>query len=165
MFQTHRVQSNLKLILKYYQTSTMLYINKIPLKFPLRSFLCTFSFRKSHITLTTFASHQFLKGTLNACSSYNKIMHYHLPTKNKWHAKYSTLKCVIRRRSTILKWGVNFSNNVIEPINIWGIRKKKERGGRRKKGVKIHPFHLPWIRAWLLVAMKIVSAQRFRSKL
>ena len=34
-------------------------------------------------------------------------------------------------------------------FNIWGIRKKKERRGLRKKvgGVKIHPFHLPWIRA------------------
>ena len=30
-------------------------------------------------------------------------------------------------------------------FNIWGIRKKKERRGLRKRGVKIHPFHLPWI--------------------
>ena len=27
-------------------------------------------------------------------------------------------------------------------------KKKKERRGLRKMGVKIHPFHLPWIRAW-----------------
>ena len=26
-------------------------------------------------------------------------------------------------------------------------KKKKERRGLRKRGVKIHPFHLPWIRA------------------
>ena len=54
-----------------------------------------------------------------------------------------------RRGSRILKWGVNLCNNVLEPINIWGIRKKKrERRGLRKRGMKIHPFHLPWIRAW-----------------
>ena len=33
-------------------------------------------------------------------------------------------------------------------------QKKKEGGPEKKKGggggVKIHPFHLPWIRAWLL---------------
>ena len=34
-------------------------------------------------------------------------------------------------------------------FNIWGIRKRKERRGLRKRGVKIHPFHLPWIRAWV----------------
>ena len=27
-------------------------------------------------------------------------------------------------------------------------KKKIERRGLRKRGVKIHPFHLPWIRAW-----------------
>ena len=27
-------------------------------------------------------------------------------------------------------------------------KKKKERRGLRKRGVKIHPFHLPWIRSW-----------------
>ena len=31
-------------------------------------------------------------------------------------------------------------------FNIWGIRKKKE-GGSEKGGMKIHPFHLAWIRA------------------
>ena len=55
-----------------------------------------------------------------------------------------------------VKWGVNFCNNVIEPkpgwgvwveVNIWGIRKKRKEGGSEKGGVKIHPFHLPWIRA------------------
>jgi len=33
-------------------------------------------------------------------------------------------------------------------FNIWGIIKKKKEGGSEKGGVKIHPFHLPWIRAW-----------------
>ena len=53
--------------------------------------------------------------------------------------------------SRILKWGVNFCNNVREIkyyFNIWRIRKKRERRGLRKRGVKIHPFHPPWIRAW-----------------
>ena len=55
--------------------------------------------------------------------------------------------------SRILKWGVNFCNNVIEPKPGWGDKKKKkegdsEKGGRGGGGVKIHPFHLPWIRAW-----------------
>ena len=27
-------------------------------------------------------------------------------------------------------------------------KKKKKGGGSEKGGVKIHPFHLPWIRAW-----------------
>ena len=27
-------------------------------------------------------------------------------------------------------------------------KKKKERRGLRKRRVKIHPFHLPWIRTW-----------------
>ena len=54
--------------------------------------------------------------------------------------------------SRILKWEVNFCNNVRETkyyFNIWGIKKKNERRGLRKRGVKIHPFHLPWIRAWV----------------
>ena len=35
-------------------------------------------------------------------------------------------------------------------FNIWGIRKEKKKGAQKKGGgVKIHPFHLPWIRAWL----------------
>ena len=59
-------------------------------------------------------------------------------------------KC--KGRSRILKWGVNFCNNVREIkyyFNIWGIRKKrKKEGASEKGGVKIHPFHLPWIRAW-----------------
>ena len=47
-------------------------------------------------------------------------------------------------------------------FNIWGIRKKKKKkkGGSEKGGgeggVKIHPFHLPWIRAWF-VTNKTVS--------
>ena len=40
----------------------------------------------------------------------------------------------IRRGSRILKWGVNFCNNVIEPINIWGIRKKRKKGAQKKGG-------------------------------
>ena len=36
-----------------------------------------------------------------------------------------------RRGSRILKWGVNFCNNVIEPINICGIRRKE--GERENK--------------------------------
>ena len=47
--------------------------------------------------------------------------------------------------------GVNFCNNAREIkyyFNIWGIRKKE--GGSEKRGVKIHPFHLPWIRACIL---------------
>ena len=40
-----------------------------------------------------------------------------------------------RRGSRFLKWGVNFCNSVIEPINILGIReKKKERRRLRKRG-------------------------------
>ena len=35
-------------------------------------------------------------------------------------------------------------------FNIWGIRKKKKEGGSEKGGVKIHPFDLPWIRAWFV---------------
>ena len=49
--------------------------------------------------------------------------------------------------------GVNFCNNVREIkyyFNIWGIRKKGKKEAQ-KKGVKIHPFHLPWIRACVLV--------------
>ena len=48
----------------------------------------------------------------------------------KWESK-------IKGGSTILKWGVNFCNNVREIkcyFNIWGIRKKKERKGLRKRG-------------------------------
>ena len=50
--------------------------------------------------------------------------------------------------------GVNFCSNVREIkhyFNIQGIRKKEKKKGAQKKGgggVKIHPFHLPWIRAW-----------------
>ena len=53
--------------------------------------------------------------------------------------------------------GGEFCNNVREikfDFNIWGIRKKKERRGLRKRGVKIHPFHLPWIRAWSVMSLK-----------
>ena len=45
-----------------------------------------------------------------------------------------------RRGFRVLKWGVNsrvnFCNKVLEPINIWGIRKKKKEGGSEKGGWK-----------------------------
>ena len=50
---------------------------------------------------------------------------------------------VIRRGSRILKWGVNFCNNVLEPINIWGKRKKKKQGGSEKGGWKFTRFTSP----------------------
>ena len=43
----------------------------------------------------------------------------------------------VRRGSRILKWGVNFCNNVIEPKpgwGVWGIRKKRRRGLRKSGG-------------------------------
>ena len=56
-----------------------------------------------------------------------------------------------RRESRILKWGVSFCNNIIEPkpgwgvwglcINIWGIRKKKK--GAQKKGGENSPISPP----------------------
>ena len=55
--------------------------------------------------------------------------------------------------SRILKWEVNFCNNVREIkyyFNISGIRIKRKKGAKKKGrggGMKIHPFHLPWIRA------------------
>ena len=62
-----------------------------------------------------------------------------------------------RRRSRILKWGgVNFlhlnQRNQRNQILFQYLRdkKKKERRGLRKRGVKIHPFYLPWIHAWSL---------------
>ena len=49
--------------------------------------------------------------------------------------------------------GVHFCNNVRNEILFQYLRdkeKKKERQGlRKRRGVKIHPFHLPWIRAWV----------------
>ena len=39
-----------------------------------------------------------------------------------------------RHGSRFLKWGVNFCNSVIEPINILGIRKKKRKKETQKKG-------------------------------
>ena len=40
-----------------------------------------------------------------------------------------------RRGSRILKWGVNFRNNAIEPINIRGIRRKE--GERENKQLAV----------------------------
>ena len=36
--------------------------------------------------------------------------------------------------SRILKWRVNFCNNAKEPINIWGKRKKRNKGAQKKRG-------------------------------
>ena len=82
---------------------------------------------------------------------------------NKLTTTFHDLRC----GSRILKWGVNFCNNVIEPkpgwgvwglcINIWGIRKTKKRRGLRKRGVKIQPFHLPWIHAWICLTKLVDS--------
>ena len=48
-----------------------------------------------------------------------------------------------RRGSRIFKWGVNFCNNVLEPINIWGIRKKEKEEGSEKGGWKFTRFTSP----------------------
>ena len=53
------------------------------------------------------------------------------------------MKCMYKGRSRILKWGVNFCNNVREVkyyFNIWGIRKKKKEGGLEKGGWKFTHF-------------------------
>ena len=42
-------------------------------------------------------------------------------------------------------------------FNIWGIREKKKKEWGSEKGGEIHPFHLPWIRAWVLVSYVIVG--------
>ena len=59
--------------------------------------------------------------------------------------------------------GGEFCNNVREIkyyFNIWGIRKKKKEGGSEKKGgLKIYPFHLPWIRAWKGDAADVVRSR------
>ena len=49
-----------------------------------------------------------------------------------------------RRGSRIWKWGVR--NQIL--FQYLRDKKKKKEGGSEKGGVKIHPFHLPWIRAW-----------------
>ena len=51
------------------------------------------------------------------------------------------LPSLYRCRSRILKWGVSFYNNVIEPINIWGKRKKREEA--QKKGGENSPISPP----------------------
>ena len=68
--------------------------------------------------------------------------------KDPYITQFPTIQSSIRRGSRILKWGVNFCNNVIEPKpGCLRDKKKKKEGRLRKRGVKIHPFHLPWIRA------------------
>ena len=58
-----------------------------------------------------------------------------------------------RRGSRILKWGVKFLHlNQRNQISFQYLRdkkkkKKRKKGAQKKGGVKIHPFHLPWIRA------------------
>ena len=48
-----------------------------------------------------------------------------------------------RRGSRILKWGVNFCNNVLEPINILRDKKKKRQKGAQKKGGENSPVSPP----------------------
>ena len=69
------------------------------------------------------------------------------------------------RRVTLLP-GTTFLhiNGALEPINIWGIRKKKERRGLRKRGVKIHPFHLPWIQSRVLYPQPVSQPPLLRKK-
>ena len=72
----------------------------------------------------------------------NNLTHNNIRLLVGWPSRYP-LGSHFRRRSRILKWGVNFCNNVIEPINIWGIRKKKKEGGSEKGGVPLDPrLHL-----------------------
>ena len=52
--------------------------------------------------------------------------------------------------------GVNFCNNVIEPKpgwGVWGLCISMIEEELRKRGVKIHPFHLPWIRVWVVLVI------------
>ena len=51
-----------------------------------------------------------------------------------WMSESSQRMWLSRRGSRILKWGVIFCDNVIDPINIWGIREKKKAEGSEKKG-------------------------------
>ena len=68
---------------------------------------------------------------------------------SNWLTEFLSYKYMLKGGSRILKWGVNFCNNAREIKYYFCLRdKKKERKTRvQKKGVKIHPFHLPWIRA------------------
>ena len=43
--------------------------------------------------------------------------------------------------------------------------KKKERRGLRKRGVKIHPFQLPWIRAWFYLQSRLRYSESITSRL
>ena len=53
----------------------------------------------------------------------------------------------VKGGSRILKWGWICQRNQILFQYLTEKKKKKERRGLRKRGVKIQPFHLPWIRA------------------
>ena len=75
-----------------------------------------------------------------------EVYKHHRPFKTSgFVSKYSRRERSSRRGSRILKWGggVNFCNNVLEPINIWGIRKKKKEGGSEKEGWKFTHFTSP----------------------
>ena len=62
--------------------------------------------------------------------------------------------------SRILKWGVNFCNNVREIkyyFNIWGIRKKKKEGGSEKWGWKFTHFTSPGSAPALVLVVSFCS--------
>ena len=64
-----------------------------------------------------------------------------------------SFKNMNKGESRIFKWGVKIlkkkSKNQLLFQYLRDKKKKKKEGGLRKKGggVKIYPFHLPWIRA------------------
>ena len=73
-----------------------------------------------------------------------EVYKHHRPFKTSgFVSKYSRRERSSRRGSRILKWGVNFCNNGLEPMNIWGIRKKKKEGGSEKGGWKFTHFTSP----------------------
>ena len=68
------------------------------------------------------------------------------PWRNSSSLPRLILQSLCRRGSRILKWGVNFCNNVIEPKPGWGvlgIRKKKKEGGSEKGEWKFTHFTSP----------------------
>ena len=95
--------------------------------------------------------HQFLSSDIKSLE--NKINNFwqapriippvsRVPASTVWH-EFLVSDGEVRRGSRILKWGVNFCNNVLEPINIWGIRKKKKEVGSEKGGWKFTRFTSP----------------------
>ena len=74
-----------------------------------------------------------------------------------WHWSRSFQKnAPFRHGSRILKWGVNFCNNVIEPKPGWGIRKKKK--GAQKQGGENSPISPPLDLRLPLMSMRAVSS-------